>query len=71
MDESRASEVVTAVFLWLGVAGGAAFGWLGAGTVWATLGGAVIFGAVALLLVSLIAIAADGVARLFKRGDSR
>ena len=70
MEDLTAGEVLTAVFICLGVAGGAAYGWLAGGTVWAIVGGAVVVGIVALLLVTLIAIAVDGLARLFgRRGD--
>jgi hypothetical protein len=67
MENATAEEVLMAVFLCLGVAGGAAYGWLAVGTVWATVGGALLIGVFTLLLVSLIALAAGGVAQLLKR----
>jgi len=71
MEEWTAGEVVTAVFICLGIAGGAAYGWLVGGTVWATIGGAVIVGIAALLVATLAAFALDGLARAFGRRDER
>lgn len=67
VEKFSAVEVVTAVFLCLSVVGGAAYGLLVVGTVWATVGGAVLIGVFALLLVSLIAIATEAVSRLIDR----
>jgi hypothetical protein len=52
------------------MAGGAAYGWLVGGTIWALVGGAVIVGIAALLVATLVAIAVDALARfLGRRGD--
>lgn len=67
MDDATPTEVLIGVFLCLGVVGGAAYGWLAVSTVWAVLGGAAVIGVLGLLVVSLIAMAVEGISRLFRR----
>jgi hypothetical protein len=70
VEDRTPGEVVPAVFICLGMAGGAAYGWLVGGTIWALVGGAVIVGIAALLVATLVAIAVDALARfLGRRGD--
>lgn len=71
MEKLSAVEILTTVFLCLCVVGGAAYGLLAGGTVWATFGGAVLIGVFGLLLVSLVAIASEGVSRLIDRFGRR
>ena len=71
MDDITAEEVLTAVFVCLGVAGGAFYGWAAVGTFWATVGGAVMIGLFALLLATLVAFAVDAIAHLFRRSNDR
>lgn len=70
MEDVTAGEVLTAVFICLGVVGGAAYGWLAVGNVLATVGGAVLIGTGALVFASVISLAVEVLARLFRRlGD--
>jgi len=66
-EERTAGEILTTIFLWAAVVGGAVYGWFVIGTVWATIGGAALIGVFALVLVTVFSFAAAGVARLLKR----
>lgn len=70
MDERSPGELLISVVLGLAIAGGAAYGWFVVGTVWATVGGAALIGAAALVVVTALSFAVDGVAGLFKQGRS-
>jgi hypothetical protein len=67
VEDVTAGEVLIAVFICLGVVGGAAYGWLAVGNVLAIVGGAVLIGTGALVLVSLTSLAVEVLARLFRR----
>ena len=69
-QERTAGEILTTVFLWAAVVGGALYGALVIGTVWATIGGAALIGVFALVAVTVLSFAAAGVASLFKRRGS-
>jgi hypothetical protein len=66
-----AGEVLSAVFICLAAVAAAAYGWLSVGTVWAAVGGAVMVGIFALLLVSLAGLAGAGLRRLFRGREGR
>jgi hypothetical protein len=70
VEDFTAGEILTLVFICLGVVGGAAYGWLAAGNVLAAFGGAVIIGTASLTLVIVVALGVHGLGRLFgRRGD--
>ena len=67
MEKRSAGEILMSVFMGLAVVGGATYGALVVGTVWATVGGAAVIGVVALVVVTVFAFVAEGFASLFKR----
>ncbi len=70
-EAATIGEILSAVFIGIAAIGGAFYGWLAAATIWAIVGGAVIFGILGLLFVSVLAIAGAGFARLFGSRDGR